>query len=42
MNFYRWFFRDDTPHWKRAATTFLLVATVAVLVGLVVWVASQA
>lgn len=38
MNFNRWFFANDTPRWKRAGFGFLLVATIAVLVVLVVWV----
>ena len=36
-SFYRWYFADDTRRWQRVATGFLLVATVAVVLGLLVW-----
>lgn len=35
MDLKRWLRTDDTPRWQRAATGFLVLATVAALVTLV-------
>lgn len=37
--FYPWFFRNDTPQWKRAAARFLLVVSVLVLLAAAAWLA---
>lgn len=37
MDFKRWLGNNDTPQWKRAASGFLMVATVVALIGVLFW-----
>lgn len=35
--FYRWFFTNDTPRWKRTVGRFLLVVSVLIALAALVW-----